>query len=308
MKQRLFISESVDLFLFGIIVAFLWGSPLPIIKYSYQKLGIQQAEIWEQVLFAGYRFFFASLFLLVLFWIIKKKTVIQKRAWKSIFVIGIHQTFLQYFFLYIGLAYSSGMIASLITGMGPFFQIIMAHFLLKDDAMTKRKVLAIFLGLIGICILYNPLQSNHFHIGWGEVLVLIGTIAGCYGNILSKTETKRTDVLFLTGFQMLIGSIGLIGFGVVQIGVYIFFFDWITFGLFAYLIFVSAVAFLLFNLLLKYYQASKVSIFLCLTPAFGVVFSWLLLNESLQLSILFSLIFIVLGIYLVNRPPKKKFT
>lgn len=178
--------------------------------------------------------------------------------------------------------------------------------MMRDDRLTKAKITAIFLGLIGLIILYNPMQTDQLDFGWGEVFVLIGTIAGSYGNLLSGNGTKQSDVLFLTGFQMFIGSLGLIVFGVINVGIMPFSFNLLTISMFGYLIFVSAVAFLLLNLLFKHYQASKVSIFLCLIPIFGVVCSWVLLNESFRSNIVFSLIFIVLGIFILSDPKSKK--
>lgn len=306
MKKHSFVTTPFGFITLGVVIAFLWGSPVPIIKLSYSELGIQQGDIWEQVLFAGYRFFIASILLLMLYILKKKKTCIQKKEFISMCKTGFFQTFLQYFFLYIGLGQSAGMTASLIVGTGPFIQILIAHFVVRGDRLTKGKLAAIVFGFVGILILYNPMQTDQLHLGWGEVFILFGAIAGSYGNLLSGNGTKHSDVLFLTGFQMFIGSLGLMFFGMINVGLFPFSFDRLTISLFGYLVFVSAVAFLLLNILFKYYQASKVSIFLCLIPIFGVLCSRILLHEPFRPQIIFSLIFIVLGIYIMNHPKAKK--
>jgi drug/metabolite transporter (DMT)-like permease len=42
-----------------------------------------------------------------------------------------------------------------------------------------------------------------------------------------------------------------------------------------------------------------------LTPAFGVIFSWLILDETISVTILGALVLISAGIVLINYRPKK---
>ena len=74
-----------------------------------------------------------------------------------------------------------------------------------------------------------------------------------------------------------------------------------------YLGFVSAGAFALWSILLKYNPVSKVSIFSMMTPIFGVTLSTLLLSENSQVSAvqcLGALVLVSLGIWTINRPEK----
>ncbi len=45
---------------------FLWGSAFPIIKLSYAELEIGKGQVYEQILFAGFRFTLAALLILAL--------------------------------------------------------------------------------------------------------------------------------------------------------------------------------------------------------------------------------------------------
>ena len=67
---------------------------------------------------------------------------------------------------------------------------------------------------------------------------------------------------------------------------------------------ISAVAYSLWGLLLKYNPVSRVSIFTFLTPLFGVLLSALFLGEAEQafsLRTLAALVLVCAGIYAVNR-------
>lgn len=67
---------------------------------------------------------------------------------------------------------------------------------------------------------------------------------------------------------------------------------------------ISAVAYSLWAVLLKYNPVSRVTVFGFMNPVFGVILSALLLHESGQafsLRGLTSLILVCIGIYIVNR-------
>ena len=75
-------------------------------------------------------------------------------------------------------------------------------------------------------------------------------------------------------------------------------------GLLVYLALVSAVAYTLWSLLLKYNPPSRIAVFGFMNPVFGVMLSALLLKEKGQafsLTGLTSLILVCIGIYIVNR-------
>ena len=76
-----------------------------------------------------------------------------------------------------------------------------------------------------------------------------------------------------------------------------------------YLSFLSAIAYALWGLLLKFNPASRVSVFTFSTPVFGVLFSSLFLDENSGvklLNLLITLVLVCAGILLLNYQPKEK--
>ena len=69
-----------------------------------------------------------------------------------------------------------------------------------------------------------------------------------------------------------------------------------------YLAAVSAVAYTIWSLLLKYNSVSKVAVFGFMTPVFGFVLSAICLNEkdALGFSAVLALVLVCVGIYMVN--------
>ncbi|NKB64214.1 MAG: EamA family transporter [Gammaproteobacteria bacterium] len=66
-------------------------------------------------------------------------------------------------------------------------------------------------------------------------------------------------------------------------------------------LFVVCVGFLTWFWVLSIYPASNMASFSFLAPVFGVIFGWLILNETLEKTILISLLLVSIGVILVNR-------
>jgi drug/metabolite transporter (DMT)-like permease len=65
---------------------------------------------------------------------------------------------------------------------------------------------------------------------------------------------------------------------------------------------VAFISYLAWFWLLRHYSATRISAFTFLTPVSGLVFGSLLLGEAVSPRIVTALLFVALGIYLVNRP------
>ena len=71
--------------------------------------------------------------------------------------------------------------------------------------------------------------------------------------------------------------------------------------------FLSAAAFTVWTMLLKYNPASKIAVYNFLIPIFGTTFSVMFLNESIfNLRSLLALILACAGIYIVNKEFKRQ--
>ena len=76
-------------------------------------------------------------------------------------------------------------------------------------------------------------------------------------------------------------------------------------GVLIYLSLLSAVAYALWGVLLKYNPVSKVTIFSFMTPVFGVILTAIMLPEESNveiISLLISLVLVCLGVFLLNFP------
>ena len=308
MSAKRFFTHPLGVIASAVITTFLWGSAFPFIKLSYEHLQIGKNEIWKQMIFAGYRFFLASLLILIFFTIIGRKLTFKRDTFFVVGKVGLFQTFLQYVLFYIGLSFSTGVQGSIIAGTTSFFQLLAAHFMYKNDRLNLRKILGVTVGFAGVIIVNITKGTLSLHLGIGEILLLFAMAFGGYGNVLAKEAAKKVDVAYLTAYQMMIGSIGLLLIGGLTAGFLPFYFDLKTFGMLVYLSVLSSVGFILWNNVMKYNQVGKVSMYLFLVPVFGVILSSIMLNEVLSYLVFIGLMMVTSGIIIVNYQKDQRST
>lgn len=299
-----FFTNKKNAILTSIIAMILWGSAIPLIKFTYQYLNITADDTGSKILVAGMRFFMAGILSYIYYFIIEKKSKTKeynhKLNIKIIVALALIQTFLQYFFYYIGLSNTEGSKASVIQASNAFFSVIIAVILIDDEHLNLKKILALILGTLGIFIVnLNGLGEFTFNFT-GEGFIIIATLFGALANVFLRKYGKNYNSFTLTASQFVIGSIPLIIIGAISHKV-----DFaLDLRLFLYLLygaFISATAFCLWSLVLKYNQASEFSIYKLFVPIFGTIFSIIFLKEPLTIRLILGLVFVLIGSRILNK-------
>lgn len=174
----------------------------------------------------------------------------------------------------------------------------------KNDRLTLMKIIGCILGFGGI-IAINFGGTVSTDTWFGDMMILFSTISAAAGNIIAKKVTTGRDPFPVTAFQLLTGGFILLVSGICC-GGSIGFINVESVSVLLWLAFVSAAAFSLWTALLKFHDASRISVFNLLVPVFGTVLSGLMLGENVfRIETLISLILISLGIAFVNMNLKK---
>lgn len=303
-----FLQKTASVWIGALICCLLWGSAFPCIKLGYDWMNINNSDTATIILYAGCRFTLAGILAIVFGSVLNKKLLIPgKSAIPKIIKLSLFQTILQYFFFYIGLAHTSGVKASIIEGMNVFIAIFVASILFKQETLTGRKVLGSMIGFAGV-VLVNVLgQSVDISISfWGEGFILLSVISYAFSSVFIKHYSKMENPVMLSGWQFLFGGIVMAIAGFVFGG----HFENVSAKsilMLIYLAFISAAAYSLWSLLLKYNPISKVTVFGFMNPVFGVILSSILLNEKDMLNpgAILSLVLVCIGIYIVNSKKNK---
>lgn len=290
----------------GIIAAatgatLLWGSAFPFIKLSYTELDIGKEDLFQQLLFAGYRFVLAALLILLFMKLIGRSIAYQRGSLLRVSRIGLFQTLLQYVFFYYGMSGTTGVQGSIIAGTTSFFQIILAHFMYRSDPISLRKIIGLIVGFTGIMLVGVSKGTLTPQFGLAEACLLLAMFFGGLGNVLSKKESEHLDILYMTSYQMLIGGLVLTAIGASATGLMPFDFTPHAAWKMLYLAVLSALGFVLWNTVMKYNKVGSISMYLFLIPVFGVFLSAAILSEELHVFMWAALALVVSGIVIVNR-------
>lgn len=282
----------------------LWGSAFPAIKLGYQYFEIGGNDSATQILFAGCRFALAGLLTILLGSMMSHKILIPKRqSYRKILVLCLFQTVLQYIFFYIGLANTSGVKAAIINGSNVFVAIIIACVFFRQEKLTWKKMIGCILGFAGVVIINLTKDGFDMHMKFtGEGFILLCTIAYALSSVFIKKYSEDENPVVLSGYQFFVGGVIMMILGAVWGGELTV----ITgkgIGMLIYLALVSAVAYSIWGILLKYNPVSKVAVFGFVNPISGVILSSIFLDEkgqSFGMKGIFALVLVCIGIFVVN--------
>ncbi len=283
----------------------LWGSAFPCVKTGYEWLDIH--SVCDQILFAGIRFTLAGIQLFVLYGLINHKICrIEKAIFPKVLRLGIVQTFVQYLFFYIGVSHVTGVKGSIINSANSFFMIILAHFLVKGERLNLKKIIGCLLGVAGVIAVNVGGDFSGGMTLTGEGFILCASLAYAMASILAKGLSQGQDPMVITCYNFLLGGSLLLLAGILM-GGRIPSFTGKSLLLLFYMGMISAGAFSIWTLLLKYNQVGKVAIFGFMIPVYGCLFSGLFLQETLlKAGNLAALLLVCSGIIIVNYTPKKR--
>lgn len=304
-KNENILTRTYMIAFLAILCNFLWGSAFPSIKIGYELFQINSDEASTQILFAGCRFALAGVMTIVFGSILSKKVLCPKReSWKRIAVLSTFQTILQYICFYIGLANTTGVKASIIEGMNVFVAIFIASVIFRQEKLTSLKFVGSLLGFIGILLVNLNGEGLEFSFRFlGEGMIMLSTVAYGMSSGIIKIYGKEDDSVMLSGYQFFFGGVVMMLLGSVSGGRIVH----VTgegLLMLLYLAFVSACAYTVWALLLKYNPVSKVAVFGFSNPMFGALLSALLLKESNQnfgWKELIALLLVCIGIFIVQK-------
>lgn len=299
------LSKTPVVILLAMVCCFLWGSAFPCIKIGYQLFGIESGETASQILFAGSRFALAGVMVIVVFSIIDKQFIKPSNP-EKIITLSLFQTIIQYVPFYIGLAHTTGVKSSIINGTAVFLTIVVSCLVFKQEKLTGKKIIGSLLGFVGVVIVNMVGTSMDFDISFlGEGFILISTISSAFSSSFIKKFSKTANVVMLSGYQFFTGGVVMIAIGLLM-GGKLNSVSGKSILLLIYMAFISAAAYTIWSILLKYNDVSKVSVYKFMNPVFGVVLSFVLLRENSQMGLqtIVALILVCAGIYIVNMGGK----
>ena len=306
-KLDQFFSIPAAAVLMAIVCNVLWGSAFPFIKLGYRLFAIDSADTASILCFAGVRFMIGA----ALVWLAglalnhRPLPMPRGKTLASACGLGLWQTAAQYFFYYSAVALLTGAMGGILNSTQSFLGVIFAHFIYGNaDRMTPAKTLGCAVGFAGVLI--GTLGNHGGGSGWGVFCMLFATVVFTLSGPWNKSVTKKADSFAVCFLNLFVGGAALFVLGtalggrlgsVTPLGILVL----------LYLAFICGAGYLLWALLMKNNPVSRIAIFGFVNPVVNVLLSAVLNGEPLfRWQYLAALVFVCVGIWLVNKAPAKK--
>jgi drug/metabolite transporter (DMT)-like permease len=223
------------------------------------------------------------------------------RTWLRLFVLGLGGNAVYLGLTYMALRHLSAGMGSILASTNPLILALLAPRLLGEP-LTKRKLIGLLLGFGGVLLAMHARAGSQTARLQDVLLALTGVLAFVSSTILYKRMEERPHPLVLNGGQLLCAGVALVPAALVLEGVpQVVWTAPVVWSLVYLVVVLSVGASMLWFWILQHGEASRVSAYYFLTPAFGLLLAAILLGEQLTPMDGASLAVIATGLWLAAR-------
>ena len=181
-----------------LILCLIWGSTWIFIKVGLEDL--------PPIAFAAARFILAVAILIVVVRVQKIPFPKTRAEWRLIALTGILQFSVNYSMVFWSEQYITSGLAAVLQSMITVFGLILAWIFLPDERITKLKVVAVVLGIVGVAVIFiDQLRVQSYMAFLGCVAIVIGSYAAAQASILIKAKGGSFHPAALLLGQMIAG-------------------------------------------------------------------------------------------------------
>jgi len=256
---------------------------------------------FEPLLVALLRFTLAGAAL----WLVWRLRAHRERATpadlRRLALLGFVSLTVYFSFENLGIARTSASAAAILIGAIPVFTVILNHFTLREQT-GARQWLGIGLSFAGIIALVVTAGAASGGSLTGNLLVLAASLSAAVYGLLARRILVDRSALFVTTWQNLFGALFMAPLALIEalvagvrqpaapaVG-----------GVLFLTVVCSMIAYLLLNYAYRFLSASRVSVFINLTPVVAVAAAYVLLGERFTAGQAVAAVVVVAGVWLAN--------
>lgn len=282
-------------YLAWVVVCVVWGTTYLAIHVALETVPV--------ALLAGLRWLAAGALLAALL-PLTGQTLPPLRNWPPIAVIGFLMAVVGNGGVVWAQQYVASGLAAVVVAMVPFWSVIVEALLAGGERVTRRTVLGLVLGFLGIVVLLWPALTIG---GSGSMFVwgVIGLQIACAGWALGTSYLKRNPThgspMGSLAVQMLLSGVMLMAIATATGEWASLHFTMRSLGAMVYLVvFGSLVGYTAYLYALKNLPVSTVSLYAYVNPVIAVLLGSLVLNEPFSARIAVASLLVFLGIAVVK--------
>ena len=279
-----------------LLASFLWGTSFIAGKFAYETL--------DPALVVLFRLIIAGVILFPITLRFIKENSKSDVDWKKIALLGFLTYPATFLLQFIGLQYTSASSAATMIGIEPLMVILVGQLFFKEKASLTIWLLGI-IAFIGVFLLVGLSDSEEISL-IGCLLVLASTIVVALWLRLSKSVLGNLNPKVYTALSLQLGTLIGLPFMLLLVKDWNINFSYSSIIALLYLgIGCSLFANWAWNKGLSETETNKSGIFLALEPVFGVLFSIILLNDSLSFTSWVGVALVILSAAVCLVLPKK---
>ena len=281
-----------------IAIAMTWGAHMAFIKFAARDVA--------PLFMAGLRSFVAGF--VIFFWMRFRGVALFPKA--AVVAHGAVAGLLfgaEFALIYLGLQNTTASRTYVFVYTAPLFVALGAHFLLKDDRLSRWKVMGLLLAFAGVAFLFlrnlEPLAKGMLR---GDLMAIGGGVLWAATTIYIKRFLVDIALpLQMVFYQLIFSAPFLLGLSFFFEDPVISGFSFLTgVSLFYQCIIVASITFIIWFEMVYRYPVSLLHAFTFFVPVFGVLISGaLMLGEVITIRLILALGMVGVGMVLVNYRP-----
>lgn len=259
-----------------LVLCIIWGTTWIFIKVGLEDL--------PPIAFAAARFVLAIAILGAVLLATRTPLPKTREAWKLIALTGILQFSINYSLVFWSEVHITSGLAAVLQAMITVFGLVLACIFLPDERITKLKIAAVVMGIIGVSVIFiDQLKVQSLMAFLGSVAIVVGAYAAAQASILVKAKGGDFHPAALLFCQMVCGLPAIIIYSLLTEGNPLAF-NWTTRAVVCVLYLTVAgtvAAFWLYYWLLGRIESTKAMMISLATPLIAVVIGAVYAGESL---------------------------
>lgn len=286
-----------------ILLGVFFGSTLVVSRFSVGQ--------FQPLTYIGLRLSLAGLCHFVIYTVSRGRHWPKGRQlWRRSAVLGIFATAIPMTAIVSSLQFQSSGVTSVLITTGPAVTVLMAHFLLPDEPLTRRKSLGVLLALIGAILLAvrgeSGLPDVERATPTGYILVLGAVLSASAATIFARKYMRDLDTFDVASIRMWVAALTIMPLSLLFVG---FDVDQVTvqgYGALLYAALVGTFA----GMMLAFYNiqrfgATASALTAYVMPIIASVGGVLLLGETITLGMALGMGLIVGGVAVINQRPRQ---
>ena len=282
-----------------ILLGLVFGVTLVVSRFSVDQ--------FKPATYIGLRLMLASFCFVLIFTfrIFGQRWPRGKALWGRGLLMGVFGTAIPMLGIVSSLQYLSSGLTSILITVNPALTVLMAHFILDDESLNRRKGSGVLLALSGAVLLAALGESGLPDVTRanpvGYLLVLGGMLSGSVMTVYARKYMRDDDTLAVTGIRMFAGAVTVMPLSLFLHGFDVSRVDGRGLSALIFAAFVGTfLGFLLSLYNIQRFGATAAVMMSYTIPVVTSIIGYLVLDEEITWGMGAGIVFVILGVWLIN--------